>query len=221
VLPAGSGDDFASLLDCSDDPEELLRRVDEGLGARIDRVELGDTVMVNSAGLGFEAQVTDASRRLRWLRGRPLYIGATLRALWRPRAARFSLRTPEDRFEGPLFMISLGNGVSAGGGIRLTPRAWPDDGRISVNLVRPIGRLRALWLLPLAVAGRHEGRPEVLCWETDRLELACLDPAHLHVDGEYLGCRSWRFRLRVRPRWLPVLGVGPKARLSRPLEKIL
>jgi diacylglycerol kinase (ATP) len=223
VIPRGSGDDFARLLPCPRNADELFAVIDEGVGVRLDVIDCGERFCVNSCGLGFEAQVTKNSRSIQRLQGLPLYLLALAKAL-----AEFNcphLKITLDNGEviaGEHLLVSLGNGVSAGGGFFLTPDAVPDDGRIDVCLVESMGRLKMLRLLPLSLEGKHTKRPEVDMRRARAVAVESGGPLHVHIDGEYLGSdrRSMSFVLLDRP--LPVLckKTGP-GRFSQSPQKLL
>src|SRR5262249_24974019 len=77
IVPAGSANDYADTLQREADALPV-HRVDVGLARRADGRE---RYFVNGFGLGFNGAVRLESRRIRWLRGVPLYSLALLRAL--------------------------------------------------------------------------------------------------------------------------------------------
>jgi diacylglycerol kinase family enzyme len=124
--------------------------------------------------------------------------------------------------EGDRLMVSVGNGVSAGGGFFLTPNARPDDGLIDVCVVDKMRRGRILRLLPLALKGRHVDKDGVTMLRVPSLTVECEHPLHLHIDGEYLGDDKSPLSFTVLEGRLPVLCLKDKPPvLSRPLVKIL
>jgi diacylglycerol kinase family enzyme len=152
VIPCGSGDDFARLVGCPRDAEELFAVVEDGVGVELDVLDCGDRYCVNSCGLGFEALVTKNSRSIKRLKGLPLYLLALGKAL-----AEFSCPDLNIILEdgavisGQRLLVSVGNGVSAGGGFFLTPDAVPDDGLIDLCIVEKMGRAKMMGLLPLSL----------------------------------------------------------------------
>jgi diacylglycerol kinase (ATP) len=223
VVPAGSGNDFARLVGCPQSADELFRVIDEGFGARLDVIDCGIRFCVNSVGLGFEAQVTRESRAIRRLKGLPLYLLAVARALASFSCPEMTIRlTDGETHSGPHLLVSVGNGVSAGGGFFLTPDARPDDGLIDACVVEGMGRLRMLRLLPLSLKGTHVNSPEVTMRRTPSVAIECAGPLPLHIDGEYMGDETRSIRFSVLPAILPVLcKKEAPTRLSRRLEKIL
>jgi diacylglycerol kinase (ATP) len=206
VIPCGSGDDFARLLGCPRTPDEAFAVLDDGMGALLDVLDCGIRYCVNSCGLGFEAQVTKNSRSIRWLKGLPLYLLAVGRALTEYHCPRVTITLDGGEvIAGRRLLVSVGNGVSAGGGFFLTPEAVPDDGLIDVCVVEKISRARMLRLLPLSLKGAHTDRPEVTMRRTRALTVDCDEPLHIHIDGEYLGDEQRTITFRVLDRRLPVL----------------
>jgi YegS/Rv2252/BmrU family lipid kinase len=206
VVPYGSGNDFARLMECPRTAEELFSVIDDGMGVRLDVLDCGLRYCVNSCGLGFEAQVTKNSRSIRWLKGLPLYLLAVGKALTEFHCPQVVITLEEgEAFTGERLLVSVGNGVSAGGGFYLTPNAAPDDGQIDVCVVKKMGRSRMLRLLPLSLKGAHTERPEVEMRRTRSLTVTCDEPLHVHIDGEYLGDDYPTLSFKVLDRRLPVL----------------
>lgn len=223
VIPCGSGDDFAKLLGCPRTPDELFEVLKDGMGARLDVIDCGFRYCVNSCGMGFEAQVTRNSRSIRWLKGLPLYLLAVGKALAEFRCPRLTISLEEgEEFNGERLLVSVGNGISAGGGFYLTPDAVPDDGLIDVCVVERMSRARMLRLLPLSLKGTHTLKSEVEMRRTRSLTVKSDGPLHVHIDGEYLGDEHRTISFRVLDRRLPVLcKKNEPGKFSQPIEKIL
>ncbi|HXV14512.1 MAG TPA: diacylglycerol kinase family protein [Candidatus Krumholzibacteria bacterium] len=223
VVPTGSGNDFASLVDCPRTPEELARVVELGVGYRLDVLDCGDRYCANSIGIGFEAMVTFHSLSIRHLRGLPLYLLAVMKALAEYESNRFTLSFDGDRVvEGEFLLVSIGNGVRAGGGFYLNPGAFPDDGRLDVCTADRMPRARMLALLPSTIHGKHVGKRGVSIHTGTRVRVSAQRPFPLHIDGEYLGRREKPLEVSVTPRCLPVLSrAGGVARHTHPMERLL
>ncbi len=162
LVPAGTGSDLARTFDLPRDPEAALVRAVSGLPRLIDALQL-DTVdgrrryVVNIASLGISGMV-DAAVNASPRRGAGAYLWATLTALWsyRPRVCRV-LVDGAVWFEGPLFLLAIANGRSFGRGMRVAPRAEPDDGLADVVLVEAMPRWRLPLRLPRLYLGSHLG----------------------------------------------------------------
>lgn len=224
VVPTGSGNDFASLVDCPRTPEELSRVVEEGVGFRLDVVDCGDRYCANSIGVGFEAVVTYHSISIRRLRGLPLYLLAVIKALAAYESNRYTITVDgSKRVEGEFLLVSIGNGVRAGGGFYLNPGAFPDDGRLDICTAERMPRARMLALLPSTIKGTHVGKRGVAMHTGARVRISAERPFPIHIDGEYLGRREQPLDLSIIPRCLPVLSRadGTTSRHTHAIERIL
>jgi diacylglycerol kinase family enzyme len=161
---------------------------------------------VNSCGLGFEAQVTKNSRSIQRLKGLPLYLLALGKALAEHNCPNLTITLENGEvIAGERLLVSVGNGVSAGGGFFLTPDAVPDDGLIDLCVVEKMGRIKMLGLLPLSLKGTHTTRREVEMRRTRSVMVESDGPLHMHIDGEYLGNDRRSISFTVLDRRLPVL----------------
>jgi len=222
VVPAGSGNDFASLFACPTTPQELVEVLRAGQGVRTDVIDCGIRYCANSVGIGFEALVTKQSLGIRNLRGLPLYLAAAARALARYDCPHMTIELDEETITGERLLVSVSNGVRAGGGFYLTPDARADDGRIDLCIVDPMGRLRILSLLPRSIPGRHTGARGVRMRRSRRVSVAAQRPFHMHIDGEYVGMHAGPIEFRIMDRVLPVLTrPGVPLRYTDPPQPIL
>lgn len=223
IVPTGSGNDYASLVDCPRSPAELASVVEAGVGLRMDVIDCGDRYCANSIGIGFEALVTYHSLSIRNMRGLPLYLTAVMKALAQYESNRFTMVFDDSRrIEGEFLLVSVGNGTRAGGGFYLNPGAFPDDGRLDVCTADRMPRMRMLSILPSSLRGRHIGKRGIAVNTGARVRISAERPFPIHVDGEYLGRRAEPLALAIIPRCLPVLTrADGVARHTHPLEKVL
>lgn len=227
VVPSGSGNDFASLVECPRTPEELAEMVARGAGYRLDVLDCGDRYCANSIGIGFEALVTYHSLSIRRVRGLALYLLAVGKALAQYESNRFTLELfgshdGDGRVEGEFLLVSIGNGPRAGGGFYINPRAVADDGHLDVCTADRMPRLRMLSLLPSTIRGRHTGKRGVTIHTAARVRITAQSPFPIHIDGEYLGRRDTPLDVKVLPHALPVLSrPGGNVRLMHKMEPLL
>jgi diacylglycerol kinase (ATP) len=204
-LAAGSGNDYARMFRTARSLEARVERLLEGTVSRVDVGVADGRIFVNSLGLGFEAEVTRCSRRIRRLRGLTLYLAAVFSALRSYDSPRIRLYL--DRREGPedrLLLVSVGNGKAVGGGFRLTPRARLDDQALDLCVVRHLPPLGVVASLAPALVGAHGLLPHVRMHRVRTLEVRADRPFPLHLDGELAG-ETRNLDVRLEPRALSVL----------------
>lgn len=83
-------------------------------------------------------------------------------------------------------LISVANGQSIGGGMKVTPDARLDDGLLDLFIVRPLSRARFLAVFPKVFSGRHVGHPAVDIRRVRHVELATANVV-AYADGERIG----------------------------------
>ena len=223
VVPTGSGNDFASMVNAPTTAEELAAVLRDGTGWRLDVIDCGDRYCANSVGIGFEAMVTCHSLSIRHIRGLPLYLLAVMKALATYESIRYSITIDgAPSIAGDFLLVSVANGPRAGGGFYLNPEAKPDDGLIDVLTAARMPRLRMLSILPRTLRGAHTKSPGIAFHRGARVTIAAERPFPIHIDGEYLGRRETPLAMSVMPLCLPVLGMkNGAASIATPRVKIL
>jgi diacylglycerol kinase (ATP) len=113
------------------------------------------------------------------------YLVPIVRAFFSFQPPRLAVVAAEFREEGPMMLIEVCNGTTAGGSYRFAPSADPADGWLDVCLVRRVGLPRFLVALPRVMRGTPATMREVALFRTRRLTVRCDDaPLVVHLDGE-------------------------------------
>ncbi len=207
VLPSGSGDDFAAGVGCPT-VARGLNAIARGQNVAVDVCELDDLIFVNSCGLFASGLVSGrAARYWRWL-GSGRYSLAALRTLLSYQgqdvAWTFAVGAEISTVEGPILMAEICNGPLTGGGFRFAPDASLTDGLVDAALIKPLGALAGLKLLPAAAAGERLDHPALLVRQAREITFESAVPVAYHVDGEAAVLPAGRHRIRVRPEKLIV-----------------
>ena len=219
VLQTGSGNDFSDMVGAAQEIDTAVHAIREGNTRRVDLglVEAFDgrntlrRYFDNNLGIGFEAQVTLESRKIKRLRGFLIYLWATLRALRSYDQPHFEISWidgagNEHNAAKEMLLVSIGNSRRVGGGFYLTPDAVMDDGLLDLAFADALSQLGILTLLPKAMTrtGLH-GQKSV---SFDRLRYAAIavrQPVPVHTDGEILSGKVERLTVEVQPGRLQVI----------------
>lgn len=206
VVPVGSANDYADSLG-REQPPLLVRHVDVGLARRADGRE---RYFVNGFGLGFNGAVTVEARRIRWLRGVPLYSLALLRALVRHfRAPPLTVTMDGQARQAPTLALSVNLGRREGN-FTVTPDARLSDGWFDYIHVGDVRRWEMLRFLPGMVRGRlPKDHPKVLLGRCREVSVQGEVPLTVHLDGEFLCLPEEDIRgveVRLLPGALAVAG---------------
>lgn len=207
VIAAGSGNDFARGVGCYK-PEQGLDAILNGRDAEVDACELDGRTFVNSLGLLASGLVSNrAATMWRWLGG-ARYTLAAVRTIVDYRGQGVTWRIPgrgdDSVLEGRYFFTEICNGPFTGGGFRFGPDASLADGLMDVCLIRPVGPVTGLRLLPRATRGErveHDKIEQIRCAE---LTFESRAPVAYHLDGEAGWLEPGRHDVRIKEEKLKV-----------------
>lgn len=224
LLPSGTGNLLATNLGLANDLDAAVAVALQGGRRRIDLGDVDGKLFAVMAGMGFDAQMIDATseRAKKWL-GWPAYVVAAVRHL-RERGMRTQItvdgrRLPPRRTRAVL----VGNVGRLQGGVPLLSAAVPDDGLLDVAVLSP-RTLRHWWQLAWGVLLR---RPQVARMETftaERVEIVSDRPQPRELDGDLIEPdRMLRVTVRRDALWLcvpqpddsPDLAAGAQAASDR------
>ena len=215
VVPAGSGNDFASSLGLRRVRDSLaawrsfcsgsapVRAVDLGIiSARVSPGEApsieGPRYFCCVAGVGLDAEVARRANQMpRWLRGNGGYLLSMGPTIFTFAPFPLKILAAEDgapdawaiRSQQTALLATFANTPFYGGGMKVAPMAKMDDGLLDVCLVGAVRPLRLLRLFPTVYSGRHLKVREVEYFQSARLRVETDYPMDVYADGEYV-CRT-------------------------------
>jgi diacylglycerol kinase (ATP) len=211
IIPSGTGNDMARGLGI---PVDNVEAAITALAAALQKPpRVIDAVQVTNAdgetrwfacvlSAGFDAIVNERANNLRHPRGKNRYLVALALELVTLKPISYRIF-----FDGvPLatqgMLVSAGNNVSLGGGMRVTPNAILDDGLLDVMVVGRLSRIGFLKLFPRVFRGTHISDPRVSIHRARRVRIEA-DGVIAYADGERMG--PLPVDLVVRPGALSVL----------------
>ena len=116
------------------------------------------------------------------------YSVGLFRALASFRAPEFSVKWDGGEKRGRMFQVCAGNTeFGAGGVMRISPGARPDDGLLNISLVGALGRLQLVRRFPSILSGRYVEDERVDYFTGKRLEIDAVPPAEIQADGDIIG----------------------------------
>ncbi|MEN6336096.1 MAG: lipid kinase YegS [Phycisphaerales bacterium] len=205
VIPLGTANDFASSCGIPlDHPALALELAWKGAPRMIDVGHVNDRFFINVATGGFGADVTAktpaAAKKV--LGGLAYAVTGLLKALAiTPYPARLTL--PDERWEGNLIVVTVGNGRQAGGGIPVAPKAALDDGLLDLMVIHDAGLLQSGRVLSELRDVEAQDNEYLFYRQVPSLTLELDQTMRLDVDGEPIENR--RFRFDILPRRLKVM----------------
>lgn len=198
IVPAGTGNDFARGAGIRRGaPAVGIERMLTGLrtgevGIReVDVVRFAldgvEHVALNSVNIGFDAVVNRRANELRRLPGTARYIAALLDSVRSFSPREFGVSVDGGPARGVAAeLLTILNGSSIGGGIRVAPHAVVDDGVLDLFIVGRLSKLGLLTLFPLAMVGLHTRLPAVSFERMRRVRVQVPAGVLVYADGEEL-----------------------------------
>jgi diacylglycerol kinase family enzyme len=190
VFPLGSANDYAFSLGLDaagrlrpDAPTLADEAVDVGRATSRDGRQ---RYFINGLGLGFNGAVTLESRRIRWLRGLPLYSLALFRAMVRHFVhPRMQVTMDGQTRDTPTLALTINLGHREGG-FKMTPTAVLDDSWFDYVHAGPLKRWQLLRYFPAIVSGSLPAdHPTIWLGRCRQIRVESEAPLTVHLDGEF------------------------------------
>ncbi len=209
LIPVGSGSDFANNVGVPSDLAAACRCLARGRMRVVDVCQVsvdGQAPLYfdNTVNIGFGGIVTLEAFKVKWVRGMALYLPLVLKTVFLSEAPHVTVAFDGEAVSLDASMICVGNGAREGGGFFCTPDAQPDDGLFDVCMVREIGRLAMLGLVPRFINGSHVDYEAVTMKRAAHILVTSSDNLIAHVDGEMLCTEAHRLEFSILPHRLKV-----------------
>jgi len=204
VVAAGSGCDFIRTFGLPGDSSRACLHLtgDNTYPLDVGRITYttvagGNDVrhFANVAEAGLGAAVAARAERMSSRFGRSKYFFGFW--LTMPAFRLASVRVQADRrtYEGPAYLVVVGNAQYYGGGMKISPRSYPGDGVLDV-LVFKGPKTDSFTLLPKIYRGEHIPHDHVEEFRVKRaLTIEADRPLPIEADGEVLGTTPATFEV--------------------------
>ena len=192
VIPAGTGNDFATEAGLPADPVAAATAIADALGhGRTRTLDLGkingpvsyERWFCAVLGAGFDAIVNERANAMAWPKGPRRYDIAIFAELLRLRPRRYRLTLDGEVSELDAVLVAVGNTASYGGGMRMCPAADLTDGLLDVVVAGPVSRATLLRLQPRVYKGTHVQHPAVRSFTARSVRIEA-DGITAYADGE-------------------------------------
>lgn len=197
IVPSGTGNDTARLLGIPhEDPAAATDHLLKALEGEARPFDLGRARWVTRGGgtetrwfagaisAGFDALVNERANKMRRPKGASRYTIALVRELAKLKPLHYRVTLDDQTIEGDYLLVCASNGVSIGGGMKVTPNALQDDALFDVLLVTPLSRIGFLRIFPRVFRGEHLSDPHVTILRGRRIRIEA--PVVAYADGERL-----------------------------------
>ena len=207
VVAAGSGCDFIRTFGLPGDATRACSHLvgDNTYPLDIGRVRYANgsaetsRYFVNIAEAGLGAAVAARAERMSPRLGQSKYFIGFWLTLPRFKMAEVRVRADRKTYEGPAYLIVVGNAQYYGGGMKVSPRSYPGDGVLDV-LVFKGPKSDSFTLIPKIYRGEHVPHDHIEEFRVkNELVIEADRPLPIEADGEVLGTTSARFEVLTAP----------------------
>jgi diacylglycerol kinase (ATP) len=199
IVPSGTGNDMARGLGIPvGNTEAAIEALVEALGRPARAIDAGLIQHTGDAGeakqtwfacvlsAGFDAIVNERANSMRNPKGPSRYLVALAIELAKLKPIEYTLTLDGVKTVTKAALISVGNNISIGGGMKVTPDAKVDDGLLDVLVVQPLSRIAFLRVFPRVFKGTHVTDPRVKIHRVTRVSIDA-DAVVAYADGERVG----------------------------------
>lgn len=196
VIPIGSGNDFARTAGMNKDlsqslrtilEDHVVREVDTGYLKYKEKETDGLIIrkFLNSAGIGFDAIVSDQIKKNKYFKGLPLYISAVIQSLFKYQTMDINEAMFDDyAVSGRKLLVAISNGKTYGGGFKVNPGADVHDGLLDACIVTNLPIWQIVRDFQKFVRGKHGTIPGIEIRKFRKASLKTSQPVYIHADGE-------------------------------------
>ncbi|HWH31080.1 MAG TPA: diacylglycerol kinase family protein [Egibacteraceae bacterium] len=206
VYAAGSGCDFIRTFGLNRAPDVVARHfaTDHVMPIDVGVAELTgpdgrplQRYFANIAEVGYGAEaVRRAAGYPRWL-GKVRYLFAAWGAVRGVNAQQATIELEGKQVDRNLVNLVAANCQFFGGGMKVAPRALPDDGIFNVQIFHG-AKSQVFQLTSKIYKGEHIPHPGISEFQSPWVAVAPDEPMLVEADGEVLGTTPVRFRLLQR-----------------------
>ncbi len=185
LLPTGRGNDFAKAVCGKITPERMAASIAAGQTIPVDLGSVNGKPFATVAGCGLDAEVGRLTADGSAVAGIGGYLIQALKSIRTFKG--YPVRVEVDGklvSDGDTTLVACANIETYGGGFRIAPGADFADGKLEVCVVKQVGRLEALGLLPRLAIGQHLDHPAVTMMLGSEIHIESTDPLFAMVDGE-------------------------------------
>jgi YegS/Rv2252/BmrU family lipid kinase len=207
VVAAGSGCDLVRTFGLPGDATRAGNHLtgDNTYPLDVGRVRYTDgdgersRYFVNVAEAGLGGAVAARAERMSPRLGQAKYFIGFWLTLPRFKMANVRIQADDKTYEGPAFLVVVGNCQYYGGGMKVSPRSYPGDGVLDV-LVFKGPKSDAFTMIPRIYRGEHIPNDHVEEFRVRKALVVEADrPLPIEADGEVLGATSATFEVVAQP----------------------
>lgn len=202
ILPLGTANDLVYGLKLPTGLGEAVQVITSGKTRRVDLCQVNERYFINNSAVGIEPYITLVQQRIGWIKGMLRYLVAAVRGIMDRPAWQAQMEWDGGSYEGPVSLVTVGNGPRSGGVFYMSPHADPHDGQLTVVFGYRKTRREMLALLPKATRpgpGSYAESPGMREINMTHLRVHLENPSPAHTDGEIFSTAIHDLEYSIHP----------------------
>lgn len=187
IIPSGRGNDFARMLQLSDDPQDVAHCLLAGRPTPVDAIDADGHVVLGSLYAGVDSLASELVDNARRLPSALQYPYAAVRSLLTYQPARFRIQVDGEQHVQRAYSVVVANSGYYGKGMHIAPAADVHDGVLDVVVLPAQSRLGMVRRLPKVYDGSHVDLPEVTVLRGRSVRVEADTDVLAYGDGERIG----------------------------------
>lgn len=208
ILPLGTANDLAYNLSLPINLQSAAQIIKTGNTQRMDIGKVNDLYFANNSAAGLEPYVTTKQIRITWISGILRYLVAAVWAIMdRPKWVA-NIKWDDGEYNGPVSLVTIGNGSRSGGVFYMIPHADPFDGKLTFVYGYRSTRRAMLATLPRAMkpdVGSYVEMDGIFEQKATWIKIHLENPSPAHTDGELFSDAIQDLEYRIYPGRLQIL----------------
>ncbi|PIS46729.1 MAG: hypothetical protein COT17_07095 [Elusimicrobia bacterium CG08_land_8_20_14_0_20_51_18] len=205
IIPSGSGNGLARNLHIPLNIGKALDGLLEWKPRKIDSVLCNGAPFFCASGVGIDAEIAHLFNSKKHSRGILPYFYNSFGALLKRRPAEISIFSENLRLNGAPLIASILNGEQYGGGAKMAPDAYIDDGYADLVTIENISLLKILFTLGDLFSGKILRNDFAKSYKIKTAEFRLPAGSWYHLDGEDFFSGDGVLKFSVLPASLNVL----------------
>lgn len=203
VLPLGSGNDFAKMLNLSQSFEENLHILKEANTRSLDLGIVNDTFFINTLGIGFDGHTNYLASKSK-IRGALKYVFSGIRALISVKSFYCTIELDQKKKSYETLMIIIANGKWEGGKYFISPNSINNDGILELIIFQSINRIKLMIEFIKLTFGKSMSSNSSKIIPIKKATIHTSIPVFVHADGEIKTAQD-SFLIDIKPNILNVI----------------
>lgn len=188
IIPSGTGNDFARVLDLTHNLEENINKVIIGHTERIDVGRVNDKHFLNVAGLGIDSSILEKTEKVKKaIKGPMAYLLSTFMVLSKYKCQDIKITIDGCEMTRHCYLVAIGNGSYYGGGMKITPKASLTNGLLEVVIIHKMPKIKFALLFKKVFSGDHIHESVVENYQGKHVKIEASSEVKINVDGNLIG----------------------------------